>query len=97
MTQFEPCDKCGQKLSCREAFRRLGSIPREGGVVRSILAAFVLPLVVFIAALAVAQRLLEKYIDSAGLRAAVALLAAIAVAAVCVAIVRMIGKWLGRK
>lgn len=96
MTQHEPCDKCGQKLSCREAFRRLGKIQGKS-IVRSILAAFVLPLVVFIAALAITQRLLEKYIDSAGLRTAVALLVAIAVAAVCVMTVRMIGKWLGRK
>ena len=97
MTQYDPCDKCGQKANCREVFRRLGNIPRQGGVVRSILAAFVLPLVVFIAALAVAQQLLARYIDSAGLRTVVALLAAIVVAAACVIIVRMIGKWLGRK
>ena len=96
MTQFDPCDKCGQKTSCREVFRRLGSIQGKS-IVRSILAAFVLPLVVFIAVLAIAQQLLAKHIDSAGLQAIVALLAAIAVAAACVAIVRMIGKWLGRK
>ena len=96
MTQQDPCDKCGQKMSCQQVFGRLGNIQGKS-IVRSILAAFVLPLVVFIAALAVAQRLLEKYIDSTGLRAAVALLAAIAVAAVCVMTVRTIGKWLSRK
>ena len=90
------CDKCGHKASCLEVFRRLGNIKGKS-VVRSVLAAFVLPLVVFIAALAVAQQLLARYIDSAGLRTVVALLAAIVVAAACVIIVRMIGKWLGRK
>lgn len=96
MTQRDPCDKCGQKASCREVFRRLGKA--EGRfIVCNVLLAFVLPLVVFIAALAAAQQFLAKYIDSAGLRAAVALLAAIVVATACVTIVRMIGKWLGRK
>ncbi|MFH1372019.1 MAG: SoxR reducing system RseC family protein [Planctomycetota bacterium] len=96
MMQREPCDSCGQKASCQEVFRQLGNI-RGKSVARSILAAFVLPLVVFIAALAAAQRFLTRYIDSAGLRAAVALLLAIAAAAVCVTTVRIIGKRLGRK
>lgn len=103
MTQHElhpsekrACDKCGQKLSCREAFRQLGNAQGRS-VVHNVLVAFVLPLVVFIAALAAAQQFLARYIDSDGLRSAVALLVAIAAAAVCVTTVRMIGKWLGRK
>jgi hypothetical protein len=96
MVQPEPCDKCDRKVSCQEAFRRLGDI--EGrSMVRSVLTAFVLPLAVFIGVLALAQQLLMKYIDSVGLRAAVALLLAIAASAVCVAVARMIGKRRGRR
>ncbi len=96
MTQHETCDKCGQKESCQDVFRRLGNIQGKS-IVRHVLAAFVLPLVIFIAALAAAQQLLEKCIDSDGLRAAVALLIAITAAAVCITTIRMTGKWLGRK
>jgi hypothetical protein len=96
MTQFDPCDKCGQKTSCREVFRRLGNIEGKS-VVRSILAAFVLPLVVFIAALAAAQWFLAKYVESVGLRTTFALLLAFVAAAGCVVVVRMMGKWLGKK
>ncbi len=91
MTHYEPCDKCGQKEICQDIYRRLGNI-REKSVVRHVLSAFVLPLVVFIVVLAAVQQPLEKYIDSEGLRTAVALLTAFAVAAACVVIIKIISK-----
>jgi len=96
MTQHDPCDKCGQKMSCQQAFGRLGNIQGKS-IVRSILAAFVLPLAVFIAALAITQQLLAKRVESVGLRTTLVLLLAFVAAAGCVAVVRMIGKWLSRK
>ncbi len=93
MTQIESCDQCGQKHQCQEAFRRLGNAQGRS-VFLSSLTAFVLPLAVFIVVLAVAQWFLARYIDSDGLRAAVALLVAVAVAAACVIIVRMTCKFI---
>ena len=102
MTQDEPyppqrdCDKCGQKESCQDIYRQLGST-KEKSVICPVLSAFLLPLVVFIAALAAAQRLLRSYIVSEGLRTVISLLSAVAVAAVCVITVKIISKRPGRK
>jgi positive regulator of sigma E activity len=88
MAQYEPCDKCDQKTSCREVFRQLGKT-QEKSMVCSVLAAFVVPLAVFIACLA----MLTRYIDSSG----VAFLAAFIITAFCVIIIKIISKRLGRK
>jgi hypothetical protein len=95
MAQNKPCDKCGQKISCREAFRRLGNVPGRS-IVRNVLAAFVLPLVVFIGALVLAQQFLAVRIESDNLRTAFAVVLALGAAVACVAVARVVGKWLGK-
>jgi uncharacterized membrane protein YoaK (UPF0700 family) len=95
MAQRESCERCDHKLSCKEAFKRLGNI-RGQSIVRSVLVAFVLPLLIFIACLAAAQQILTRYIKSSSLCSAVALLLAIAAAVVCVAVVKTVGKRLGK-
>ena len=90
------CDKCGQKESCQDIYRQLGNT-RGKSIVRHVLSAFVLPLVIFIAALAISQRILEKYMDTEVLRTVIALLTAFTVAVISVIIIRMIGKRLGGK
>jgi len=96
MAQREPCEKCNHKLSCKEAFKRLGNL-RGQSIVRNVLVAFVLPLFVFIACLAMSQQLLTRYIESSIFRSAVALLLAIASAVICVAVVKTVGKRLGKR
>jgi uncharacterized membrane protein (DUF485 family) len=95
MAQHKPCDQCGEKLRCREAFRRLGDAAGRS-IVPNVLAAFVLPLVVFIGALALAQQFLAVRIESDNLRTAFAVVLALGAAVVCVAVARVVGKWLGK-
>jgi hypothetical protein len=95
MAQHEPCDQCDEKLRCREAFSRLGNAPGRS-IVRNVLVAFVLPLVVFIGALMLAQQFLAVRIESDNLRTALAVLLALGAAVVCVAAARIVSKWLGK-
>jgi len=96
MAQQEPCDHCGEKQRCREAFRQLGNAQGRP-IVRNVLAAFVLPLVVFIGALSVAQQLLAKRVESVELRTALAVLPAFGAALICAMAASMVSKRLGRK
>ena len=96
MEQHEPCDKCGQKLRCREVFRQLGNA-QGNSITRNVVMSFVLPLAIFIGVLALAQQLLTKYIGSVELRTAVAFLLAIVTAAIYVAVIRVVGKRLGKR
>jgi len=96
MTQQEPCDHCGEKQRCREAFRQLGNVQGRP-TVRNVLVAFALPLVVFIGVLMVAQQFLAVRIESDNWRTALAALLALGAAVVCVAAARIIGNRLGRK
>jgi len=96
MAQREPCDKCGQKMSCQEAFKRLSNLQGRS-IVRSVLLAFVLPLAVFIGVLMAAQQFLAVCIESDNWRTALAVLLALGAAVICVAAARMVSKWHGGK
>lgn len=51
------CEKCSEKESCREVFKKLGSL-KGPSVLLKVIQAFLLPLILFVAALAAAEKAL---------------------------------------
>jgi hypothetical protein len=89
------CQSCCQKDRCEDVFRRLGEA--QGPSVASGAAlAFLLPIVVFIVALAVFERVLTGVMKTGGLRTALGLLLALSVTAVCVFAIKAAGKRPGK-
>ncbi|MGB8226326.1 MAG: hypothetical protein WCE45_05605 [Sedimentisphaerales bacterium] len=72
------CKDCGQKDSCREVFKELGNL-KGPSVLLKVVQAFLLPLIFFIIALAVAEKVLAERIASSLGKNLLALAAAVAV------------------
>ncbi|MHC4570729.1 MAG: hypothetical protein ACYS0C_01455 [Planctomycetota bacterium] len=70
------CEECRQKHGCREVYRHLGKA-KGPSVVFKVVVAFLLPLVVFIAALAVSEKILAGIINTAALRTVLSFLLAL--------------------
>jgi len=67
MSEENFCRECNQKHTCRQAFEQAGKI-KGGSVGCKTIIAFLLPLMVFIAALAVFEKMLPKIIDAKNLQ-----------------------------
>ena len=74
----QQCNNCGQKNSCQEVYRKLGS-SKSPPVTLKVVQAFLLPLVLFIIALAGAEKLLAERLASPLGRNILALAAAVVV------------------
>lgn len=85
------CDSCPYKNSCAEVYRKLGNSKAEPVAIKVILA-FLLPLVVFIVALAVSEKILGIALEAKWLAMILSFLAAAAVTSLFVLIVRLISK-----
>lgn len=78
MAQQKFCQECNQRHNCREVYRQLGKA--EGSSVAfKVVVAFLLPLVVFIAALAVSEKILAGIINSKKAQTVLSFLLALAV------------------
>jgi hypothetical protein len=84
----QQCKNCGQKESCREAFEKLGSY-KSPPVLRMVIQAFLLPLVLFIAALAAAEKLLAERLASQLGRNIISLAVAVAVVCLYLAVLKL--------
>ena len=87
MTEQDYCHSCIQKHDCQKVYDRIGNAPGPSVVVEVCLA-FLLPLVVFIASLAIAQKILAGTAEAA--RTVISLALALASTLGCILIVRMI-------
>lgn len=95
MDKQDFCQSCDQKNHCQDVYRRLGHA--EGpSVVSKVVAAFLLPIVVFVVSLAVFEVILAKAVDMKGLQTALSLLLALLVTAVCVLTIKAISKQLSK-
>lgn len=91
MTQQEFCRSCGQKNHCQEVYQHLGN--KEGpSIISRVIVAFLLPMMVFIAALAASEAILAKVVNKKELQIVLSLLLALAATAVFV-----VGCWLQRE
>ncbi len=87
MAQEKSCQECDQENQCQEAYRRLGDTKSPSVVLKAVVA-FLLPLTVFIAALAAFEGILAGAINTKGLRTALSFLLALMVTAVCILIIK---------
>ena len=87
MTEQDSCRSCTQKHDCQKVYDRVGNTPGPSVTVEVCLA-FLLPLVVFIASLAIAQKILAATAEPA--RTVISLALALASTLGCILIVRMI-------
>ncbi len=93
MDQQEICHECNQKSRCQEVYEKLGNIQGES-VVLKVLAAFLLPILVFIGCLAAFEWLLAELTTSKGLQTVVGFLLALTVSGICILIVKAINRGL---
>ena len=79
-TMFEKnfCEECGQRHSCQEVYRQLGN-SKSPSIVFKVVFAFLVPLVVFIAALAAFEKILAGTISGKELRTGLSFMLALAV------------------
>jgi uncharacterized membrane protein YoaK (UPF0700 family) len=95
MAEEKICQGCNQKSKCEEVYRRLGSL--EGpSVAWKAVVAFLLPIVVFVAALAAIEAVLAEEIESQAARTAVGFALALCASVICVLITRTIDRQFGK-
>jgi hypothetical protein len=80
MDERQFCQDCDQEHSCKQIYKRLGDIEAPC-VASKALVAFVLPIVVFAASLAVLDRFLAKVISTTELQVGLSCLLALLVTA----------------
>jgi len=80
------CQECSQKDSCRQVFAKLGNAEGPSVALKSILA-FLLPLVIFIAALAIFEKIIQK-------NTGISFLLAVGLTAIYVLVVWSVSKYL---
>lgn len=81
------CQGCEQQHSCRQIYRQLGNT-KGSSVVFKVMAAFLLPLTVFIATLAVSEAILAKL----QMQTAISFLPALLAAFICILITKAVNK-----
>jgi len=91
MVEQTNCHECTQQSRCKEVYEKLGNI-QGPSVVFNVLAAFLLPIVVFIVCLAGFDKILAKVTTSKELQTAAGLLLALLVTCVCVLMTRVISR-----
>jgi len=79
MAKQKFCQNCSQENRCRELYRRLGD-SKSPSIVLKVIVAFLLPIVVFIGALAILQKILENAVTSRPLQTALSFLLALSAA-----------------
>jgi len=88
MSEQEYCRHCHERHDCREVYRQLGKA--EGpSVVLKVVAAFLVPLVVFIVSLAVFEGVLAKVVNPGALRTGISALLAVSVTFVCILVIKV--------
>ena len=91
MFQQKFCQECNQKRNCKEVYQQLG---KAGGpsVIFKVVIAFLVPLVVFIAALAAFEAILANTINTKQLQTALSFLLALSMAFAVVLVIKTINK-----
>ena len=91
MAEQKFCQDCSQKHQCQEAYRQLGNT-KSPSVVFKVVIAFLVPLVVFIAALVASEKILAVIINSKEVRIVLSFLSALLVTFVSILIIKAVDK-----
>jgi hypothetical protein len=81
------CQNCAEQHRCQEVYERLGRA-QGPSVVPKVLAAFLLPLVVFIVSLAAFERIIATVVARKGLQTALGAVFALFATFICVVVTR---------
>ena len=92
MAQHKLCENCPQAHECQEVYRHLGNVKGPSIAVK-VIVAFLLPIIIFIIALAVFEWILKDIVAAKDLRTIVDLLLALTLTFGYVLIVKIIGKF----
>jgi len=87
----ELCQQCHQKHDCKRVYEHLGN-QKGPSVAYKAVVAFLLPIVIFIASLAIFERILSKQVITKQLQTALGFIIAISITLVSVLIIRAINK-----
>jgi len=91
MDQLKFCQECNQRNKCQETYQQLGKA--EGSSVTfKVVAAFLIPILVFITSLVIFEHILAGMIETKELRIAFDFLLAMAVTLAVVLIIKVINK-----
>ena len=86
------CQRCDQQHSCQEVYRQLGNT-KGPSIVFRVVAAFLLPIAVFIVTLAVSEAILAKL----QMQTAISFLPALLAAFICILITKAVNKRFNKK
>ncbi len=89
MGEQKICEDCYQKHNCQEVYKKLANT-KGRSVAFKVVAAFLLPILVFIASLAAFERILAEAIHRNELQTALNFLLALLSAGVCVLIISVV-------
>ena len=88
MIQQRFCQQCSQRHNCQDVYKRFGN-SKGPSIVSKVVAAFLLPLLVFIISLAAFERILAETVSAEWLRTALAFLSAASVTFVLILVVKV--------
>ena len=95
MTQQELCQQCNQRQDCGQVYEQLGRI--EGpSIVKEVVLAFLLPMVVFVASLAVFERMFSQVVSAGQARSALSFTSAVSLTFVCILLTKAIHSQFGQ-
>lgn len=94
MTQQKFCQGCSNEQECQQAYQKLANF-KGSSIVFKVSIAFLLPLITFIASLAVFEGVLAKFINRQGLQNAFSFLSAILVTVAIILITKLINRKFG--
>ena len=89
MDDQDICQGCGQKNRCEQVYQALGRL-KGSSVVKKVIIAFLLPLLVFIAALAISQKIIVEYVDTQHWQTMISFVIALTVTGVCVVSIKCV-------
>lgn len=93
MAEEKFCQDCNQKSGCQEVYENLTKI-QGPSVVLKVVAAFLLPIVVFIGCLAVFEWVLAEVTNSKEVQTIVSFLLSLVVSSLCILVVKAINRGL---
>jgi len=95
MTQEQLCQECNQRRDCQKVYQQLGNV-KGPSVVKKVIQAFLVPLVVFIASLAVFEKVLSGVVSTEQAQTALSFVSALLLTLVCILVTRAINRQFGQ-
>ena len=93
--QEDFCRGCSQANQCRAVYERLGN-SKSPSVTKKVIAALLLPLLIFICSAAVAENVFNNLLGSNGLAAVAALAISLSITFIAVLIIKILEKQLNK-